>query len=76
MKSANQKREEGLKRDAEWASLTPVEQLRDLDRRLGTGLGATRQRARLNALIDATKASSVPQAAEVLPAAKFKKGKK
>lgn len=81
MKSVNQKREEGAKRDALWASLTPAEQMRELDRRLGKGVGATRQRARIQSIIDAAQASPVPQAAEVLPAVKAereyrKKGKK
>lgn len=35
------------KRVAEWQALTPAEQLAALDRRLGVGQGATKQRARI-----------------------------
>jgi len=35
------------KRQATWAALSPKEQLADLDRRLGAGVGAVKQRARL-----------------------------
>lgn len=44
-------REQTAKRLEEWRSLSPVEQLQALDNRLGAGVGATKQRARLSKLI-------------------------
>jgi hypothetical protein len=41
------KREEATKRNDYYASLTPERRLANLDHRLGRGLGASRQRARL-----------------------------
>ena len=41
------RRVEGDKRNAEWAALTPAEKLASLDRRLGKGVGARRQREKL-----------------------------
>lgn len=45
------KREMGVERQAERASRTPQEQIAILDRRLGVGQGATRERAKLATLI-------------------------
>lgn len=45
------RREEALKRNAEWAKLSPREQLAELDRRLGRDVGAKKQRERLKRLI-------------------------
>jgi hypothetical protein len=45
MKSHEQKVKEGIERNAFWQSLTPAEQMRNLDSRLGKGIGAVRQRA-------------------------------
>jgi hypothetical protein len=42
-----QKREEAHTRNTLWAQLTTAEKLRELDRRLGAGVGAKRQRARI-----------------------------
>ena len=42
--------EENLKR---WQSLTPQQQLEELDRRLGKDVGAKKQRARIKASIEA-----------------------
>lgn len=47
MKTKNTKRSEAAERQSEWAKLTPKQQLADLDRRLGAGVGAKKQRARL-----------------------------
>jgi len=41
------KREEAEIRNAWWLELTPKEQLQALDRRLGKGVGAAKQRARI-----------------------------
>lgn len=41
------RREEAVVRQAEWAKLSPAEQVAELDRRLGMGIGAVKQRARL-----------------------------
>ena len=41
------KREEATIRNVAWAELSPERQLAALDAKFGTGLGATKQRARL-----------------------------
>ena len=41
-------------RNAKWRKRSPKEQLADLDKRLGAGLGAAKPRARLQATIAAT----------------------
>lgn len=41
------KASEAVDRNAAWAELSPLKQLADLDRRLGKGVGARKQRARL-----------------------------
>lgn len=41
------KRDEATERNAAWAELSPAKQLAELDRRLGRGVGAVKQRARL-----------------------------
>jgi hypothetical protein len=41
------KRMEAAERNEEWAGLPAAKQLAELDRRLGKGVGARRQRARL-----------------------------
>ena len=47
MKPKHQRREEGEERNIEWRKLTPAQQLASLDRRLGKGVGAKRQRTKL-----------------------------
>ena len=47
MKSKNLKVKEGEERNDYWRKLTPAEQIASLDRRLGKGVGAKRQRAKL-----------------------------
>lgn len=39
--------EEAKEREAAWRKLSPTQQLTDLDKRLGNGVGAVKQRARL-----------------------------
>jgi len=43
---------EALERQKVWGIMTPQQQLEDLDRRLGKGVGATKQRTRLQYAID------------------------
>ena len=43
---------EALERQKVWGNLNPQQQLEDLDRRLGKGVGAIKQRARLQYAID------------------------
>lgn len=47
MKAIERKRVEGAERNAEWAAMSPKDQLASLDRRLGKGIGAKRQREKL-----------------------------
>jgi len=46
------KRKNAAERAATWNKLTPREQLKALDRRLGVGVGAEKQRAKLQAYLD------------------------
>lgn len=46
------KQEEASKRAKDWASLTPKQQLEALDLRLGKGMGAKKQRAKLQTTTD------------------------
>ena len=46
------KQKEAIVRNEAWAKLTPEQQLADLDRRLGKGIGAKKQRARIQYKID------------------------
>ena len=60
MKDRSKHTREKLKKDAETrnaerAKLSPTQQLVQLDGRLGKGIGATRERARLQTIIDANK---------------------
>ena len=41
------KQKEAIERNEAWAQLTPEQQIADLDRRLGKGVGAKKQRARI-----------------------------
>lgn len=60
------KRKEGAERQEAWSKLTPQQQLDELDRRLGKGVGATKQRARLALVIEKSKhrAQPAPKGAE------------
>lgn len=51
------KASEAKDRNDAWAKLSPVQQLKALDERLGKGVGAAKQRARLQARIDNPKKS-------------------
>jgi hypothetical protein len=51
MKSKDQKRKEGEERNRGYSTMTPAEKLHDLDQRLGVGVGAKRQRAKLEGLL-------------------------
>ena len=44
--------QEAFDRNKAWAQLTPKQQLEDLDRRLGKGIGAKKQRARIQYRMD------------------------
>lgn len=46
---------EAEERNSAWSKLSPKEQLTRLDQVLGKGVGATRQRARIQALLSAPK---------------------
>jgi len=47
----HKRQSEADERNEKWASLSPREQLKVLDERLGKGVGAKRQRARIASLI-------------------------
>lgn len=55
MKPRHIKQREGEIRNDYWRSLTPKEQLADLDRRLGKDQGAARQRQKLTAAVKGEK---------------------
>ena len=46
------KQQEAFDRNKIWAQLTPEQQLNSLDERLGKGIGAKKQRARIQYKID------------------------
>ena len=50
----NDKQKEAIERNETWVKLTYEQQLADLDRRLGKGIGAKKQRARIQYKIDNT----------------------
>jgi len=45
------KQQEAIERNEYWAQLTPEQQLESLDSRLGKGVGAKKQRAKINSKI-------------------------
>lgn len=55
------RRKEAAKRQSAWSKLSPAEQLKKLDERLGKGTGAKRQRERLAKLIKSTPAEPAPK---------------
>lgn len=81
MKSKNLRIEEGIERNAEWRALSTAEQLASLDRRLGKGVGAKRQRTKFDALLHPPVSSApdvlhLPEPIEPVEPAKKKKFKK
>jgi hypothetical protein len=56
-KQLETRQEEGQARNAKWQSLSPAQQLAVLDKRLGKGVGAARQRARIAARLNPKKAA-------------------
>jgi hypothetical protein len=50
--SKEQRVDEGVARNAAWRALTPVEQLSELDKRFGKGLGASNQRKKLAVVLE------------------------
>lgn len=50
-----QLRKDSAERLAAWQKLSPKKQLAAINERMGDGVGATKQRARLNAIIKLTK---------------------
>ena len=48
----NDKQKEAIERNETWAKLTPEQQLASLDERLGKGIGAKKQRAKIQYKID------------------------
>lgn len=71
-------REAAKAAEEKWQALSPAEQLKQLDARLGEGKGATRQRARIAQKLAAAKAAKEAdrKAAEAKKAAKAAKAKK
>lgn len=82
MQSKNQKREKAVELVNAWRTLTPTQQLASLDARLGVGVGAKRQRTKLDAILHPPPPVIVPHpVAPVVtttdaPKKKFKKGNK
>lgn len=60
------KRKESAERQKEWSNLTLRQQLETLDRRLGKGVGAAKQRARILNGIEKSKQQPVPEPKKVL----------
>ena len=52
MQNKEHKNKEAIERNSYWVSLTPQQQLESLDVRLGKGIGAKKQRAKIQAKID------------------------
>ena len=63
------RRERAEKRNEDWCKLSPQKQLADLDARLGKGVGAAKQRAKLQAKIESLpqKKTKVEQVSDALP---------
>jgi uncharacterized protein YerC len=69
MKSANLKRDEGAARNAAWRELSTRAQIDSLDRRLGTGKGAKRQRTILYRRLHESTTASTAAASTDTPVA-------
>lgn len=78
----DQKRADAEERQAGRNTLSPQQQLEVLDRRLGAGVGAVKERLRLRTIIDERKNQEAKQkkdaavSSDGAPKKKFKKGKK
>ena len=78
-KARKEELREAAKAAAEkWQALSPAEQLKELDARLGEGKGAGRQRARITQKLAEAKSAkeATKKAAEAKKAAKVAKAKK
>jgi hypothetical protein len=53
---------EAVKRNEAWNKLSPAQQLAELDKRLGVGIGAAKQRAKIAALLEKHQAKVVATA--------------
>lgn len=73
MIEAKTKAEQAIERNEAWAKLTPAQQLGELDRRLGKGVGAQKQRARLAKLVSNTTTDTKTSQVTVAPPLKEKK---
>jgi len=62
MQTKQMKREQVAKLAAQRAKLTPAKQLKELDTRLGKGVGAVKERARLAKQIQEAKATKGEEA--------------
>lgn len=69
------KRTEAVERQEAWSKLAPAQQLEILDRRLGKGVGAAKQRARIQAQLDRASTRPMPAAKAEAPAAEKTKAK-
>jgi len=58
-----ERKPEAEARQKDWASLSTADQIKALDARLGKGVGASKQRARLSGAKKAAPAPEVPQVA-------------
>lgn len=61
------RREDADKRNGEWKGLSPEKQLAELDARLGKGIGAAKQRAKLQAKIESAPAKRQKQDDKAVP---------
>jgi hypothetical protein len=61
------RQEDAEKRNGEWKKLTPEKQLADLDARLGKGVGAAKQRAKLQSKIESAPAKRQKQEDQAVP---------
>lgn len=70
------KQDEAKERQEAWASLSPVQQLKELDRRLGEGKGAELQRERILSRIEKSKNRPATEAKQAPPQATVSEGER